>query len=159
MRLYFQCIFFKNKITKPVYQRATITRKQFQVRLLFSRNSINFTRAMLLAKLLPHLVPKSSRFCVKSLSLLSRQFNSIQTNNSKVLCRLLESNVKQLTFVKLFSDDVQPVNEKGKKKRRRVVSSDEEDDVTTKKRLVTLWDFLFNYLSRLRRPSLVWLPF
>lgn len=52
------------------------------------------------------------------------------------MCRLLESNVKQLNFVKLFSDDVQPVNGKGKKKRRRVVSSDEEDDVIAKKRFV-----------------------
>lgn len=93
---------------------------------------------MLLVKLLPNLVPKSARFCIKNLSLLymPRQFNSIQTNNSKVLCRLLESNVKQLNFVKLFSDDVVPVNGKGKKKRRRVVSSDEEDEVTTKKRFV-----------------------
>ncbi|XP_037029026.1 DNA ligase 1 isoform X1 [Bradysia coprophila] len=90
---------------------------------------------MLLVKLLPNLVPKSARFCIKSLSILHmpRQFNPIQTNNSKVLCRFLESNVKQLTFVKLFSDDVQPVNGKGKKKRRRVVSSDEEDVVTAKK--------------------------
>lgn len=93
----------------------------------------------MLTKLLQNLVPKSSLFCTKTLSLVhtSRQFNSLQTNKSIVLYRLIESNVKTLTFVKLFSDDVLPVNGKGKKKRRRVVSSDEEDDTAiAKKRFV-----------------------
>ncbi len=101
---------------------------------------------MLLTKLLQNFVPKSSRFCIKTLGLIygSRQFNSIQTNNSNVLCWLIQSNVKKLTFVKLFSDDVQPVNGKAKKKRRRVVSSDEEDGTgTLKKRFVLLEEKVF----------------
>lgn len=96
----------------------------------------------MLSKLLQNLVPKSSRVFIKTMLLVqkSRQFSSLHTNNRIVLHhhRLIESNVKTLTFVKLFSDDVQPVNGKGKKKRRRVVSSDEEEEtVIAKKRLVS----------------------
>lgn len=95
---------------------------------------------MLFTKLLQSLVPKASLLCIKTFRLggKSRWFSSLQRNNSIVLCRLIENNVKKLTFVKLFSDDVQPVNGKGKKKRRRVISSDEEDDnVTVTKRFVS----------------------
>lgn len=107
---------------------------------LFSYNFYKNQRTMLITKLLLQLVPKSSLFCIETLSLVhkSRLFSSLQTNNSIVLYRLIESNVKTLNFVKLFSEDVQPVNGKGKGKRRRVISSDEEDDaVVVKKRFVT----------------------
>lgn len=94
----------------------------------------------MLTKLLQSLVPKSTLFCIKTLSSVHKagRFSTLQTNNSIVLCRLIESNVKKLTFVKLFSDDIQPVNGKGKKKRRRVVSSDEEGDTETLKKRCAL---------------------
>lgn len=104
---------------------------------------------MLITKLLLQMVPKSSLFCIETLSFVhkSRLFSSLQTNNSIVLCRLIESNVKTLNFVKLFSEDVQPVNGKGKNKRRRVISSDEEDDaVTLKKRFVTFDTSILCYI-------------
>lgn len=102
-------------------------------------------------KLLQTLVPRSSiRVCQINFSLFhkSRHFNSIQTINDAVLCRLFAS--KKLNFVKLFSDDVQPVN--GKKKRRRVVSSDEEDEIVNgKKRFVSKMNFfLFENSKQLR---------
>lgn len=101
---------------------------------------------MSFTKLLQYLAQKSPLFCVKTIGLVhkSRPFSSLQADKSIVLCGLIESNVKKLNFVKLFSDDVHPVNGKGKKKRRRVVSSDEEDDTeTAKKRLVLFKMFTF----------------
>lgn len=113
----------------------------------------------MLTKLLRSLVPTSPLFCNKTFSFVhrSRQFSKLQTNNSIVLCRLIQSNVKKLTFVKLFSDDVLPANAKGKKKRRRVVSSDEEDDsVTVKKRFVNKFAFvLFIHLYCFSSSSLL----
>lgn len=91
---------------------------------------------MFCTKFLQNLVPKSATwFCYRNLSLLHRSRQVCRQN----VFRSIESNAKTLNFVKLFSDDVQPVN--GKKKRRRVISSDEEDidDAIPKKRFVLIF--------------------